>query len=166
MSNFGFGAAPATGFGFSRTQVQSEVAHDENFESTQATGVVLDNWRHAKDQLTKAQAEEKKAKAVVMNYIESSLKEGTNRFKTNKFTLKVAHAAKYSVAKDNLSGLNAAMQKIAESCGNEVASQLITWSPSLNKKAYESLPEYAKSLIDEFITLTYSDTLTIETTEE
>ena len=74
----------------------------------------------------------------------------------------MAHSQKYSVAKDDLQALNGAMATIANICGNETAGQLLTWSPSLNKRVYDTLPAEAKAVIDPFLTLTYTDTFSIE----
>lgn len=134
----------------------------EEVQSTRAKGVVLDNWRHAKNELSEAQLKEKEARSNVMAYIKEEIKDGTNRFKTNHYTLKVAHSQKYSVAKDDLQALNGALQAIANICGNEVAGQLLTWSPSLNKRVYDTLPAEAKAVIDPFLTLAYTDTFSIE----
>ena len=134
----------------------------EEVQSTRAKGVVLDNWRHAKNELSEAQAKEKEAKANVMAYIKTELQDGTNRFKTDHYTLKVAHAQKYTVAKDDLGALNGALQAIANICGADVAGQLLSWSPTLNKRVYDSLPQEAKTFLDPFITMTYTDTFSIE----
>ena len=151
--NFGFDTPTQTGFEATDTPI---------IESVTAKGVVLDNWRHSKEKLAQAQSEEKQARSNVMEYIKSELKEGTNRFSTNHFTLKVAHAPKYTVAKDDLAALNAAMQTIAQICGNEVAGQLLSWLPSLNKKVYDTLPDNAKQIIGAFLTMTYADTFTVD----
>lgn len=134
----------------------------EEVQSTRAKGVVLDNWRHAKNELSEAQLKEKEARSNVMAYIKEEIKDGTNCFKTNHYTLKVAHSQKYSVAKDDLQALNGALQAIANICGNETAGQLLSWSPSLNKRVYHTLPAEAKAVIDPFLTLIYTDTFSIE----
>ena len=151
-SNLGFDTPTNAGF----------ETNTQNIDSVKAKGVVLDNWRHTKEKLAQAQSEEKEARSNVMEYIKSELQEGTNRFSTNHFTLKVVHSPKYAVAKDDLAALNTAMRTIAEICGSEIAGQLLNWSPSLNKRAYDMLPDNAKQFIAPFLTMTYADTFTVD----
>lgn len=134
----------------------------EHSDSTTQKGVVFDNWRHAKNALAKAQADEKQARSNVMEWVKDEIKDGTNRFSTNHFTLKIAHAPRYKVDSSDLNALNSAMQAISQICGQEVAMQLLSWSPTLNKKVYDDLPDMAKQIINAFITMTYADTLSIE----
>lgn len=134
----------------------------QHSESTTQKGVIFDNWRNAKNRLSQAQSEEKQARNNVMEWVKEEIKEGTNRFSTNHFTLKIAHAPKYKVDSSDLGALNSAMQAISQITGAEVASQLLSWSPTLNKKVYDNLPDNAKQIIGAFLTMTYSDTFSIE----
>lgn len=157
MQHFGFqDKAP----NLPTTSVEMEYA------STQATGVVLDNWRNAKLALEEAKKIEKEAKDAVMAHIQSEIKDGVNRFKTNHYALKVNHSIKYSVNKTDLNSLNTALQSVANIEGADVAMALVQWSPTLSKKVYDSLSEQAKAFINPFLTSTYYDTFSIEENKE
>ena len=156
---FGFGAVPPQ----QPTIGKEKIAPNATFESVTATGVVLDTFRHAKQNYNVAKKALDEAKGNVIAHIGKEITVGTNRFATNHFTLKTSVSKKYDVDASDMQGLNQALTVIAGLCGSEVASSLITWKPSLDSKVYEQLSDDAKAQLDRFITLSYgSPTLSIE----
>ena len=156
---FGFGAVPPQ----QPTMGKEKIAPKATFDSKTATGVVLDNFRHAKQNYDVAKKDLDEAKGNVIAHIGTQISVGTNRFATNHFTLKTSVSKKYDVDASDMQGLNQALTVIAGLCGAEVASSLIKWKPSLDSKVYEQLSDEAKAQLDRFITLSYgSPTLSIE----
>lgn len=133
------------------------------FRSQGSTGVVLDNWKHAKLEYDKAKARLDESKATVIQHIGEHIDVGTTRFATNHFVLKTTQSKKYDVDGNDINAINQALNVIAGLCGAEIAGSLLKWKPSLNTKVYEQLPADAKAEIDRFVTLSYgSPTLSIE----
>lgn len=156
---FGFGTVPPQ----QPTKGKEKIEPKASFDSITATGVVLDNFRHAKQNYDVAKKALDEAKGNVMAHIGEQISVGTNRFATNHFTLKTLVSKKYDVDASDMQGLNQALSVIANLCGADVASSLIKWKPSLDSKVYENLPDEAKAQLDKFITLSYgSPTLSIE----
>lgn len=156
---FGFGAVPPQ----QPTMGKEEIAPKATFDSKTATGVVLDNFRHAKQNYDVAKKHLDEAKGNVIAHIGTQISVGTNRFATNHFTLKTSVSKKYDVDASDMQGLNQALTVIAGLCGGDVAGSLIKWKPSLDSKVYEKLSDEAKAQLDRFITLSYgSPTLSIE----
>ena len=156
---FGFGAVPPQ----QPTMGKEKMAPKATFDSITATGVVLDNFRHAKQNYDVAKKALDEAKGYVIAHIGEQISVGTNRFATNHFMLKTSVSKKYDVDASDMQGLNQALTVIAGLCGGDVASSLIKWKPSLNSNVYEKLSDDAKAQLDRFITLSYgSPTLSIE----
>lgn len=156
---FGFGAVPPQ----QPTMGKEKIAPKAMFDSKTATGVVLDNFRHAKQNYDVAKKDLDEAKGNVIAHIGTQISVGTNRFATNHFTLKTSVSKKYDVDASDMQGLNQALTVIAGLCGGDVAGSLIKWKPSLDSKVYEKLSDEAKAQLDRFITLSYgSPTLFIE----
>lgn len=143
----------------SKSKVEPKMA----FPSKNSTGVVLDNWRHAKIAYDEAKARLDDSRGSVLEYLAGQIDVGTTRFATDFFVLKTSQSRKFEVNGSDMNLLNQALTVIAGLCGNEVAGGLLTWKPSLNTKIYDSLPDEAKAEIDKFITMSYtSPTLSIE----
>lgn len=156
--NFGFGAVPPQ-----QPTTKEKIAPKATFDSVTATGVVLDNFRHAKVNYDTAKKALDEAKGAVMSHIGEQISVGTNRFATNHFTLKATVSKKYDVDASDMQGLNQALTFIAGLCGGDVAGSVLKWKPSLDTKVYESLPDDAKAQLDRFITLSYgSPTFSVE----
>lgn len=156
---FGFGAVSPQ----QPTMGKEKIAPKATFDSKTATGVVLDNFRHAKQNYDVAKKDLDEAKGNVIAHIGTQISVGTNRFATNHFTLKTSVSKKYDVDASDMQGLNQALTVIAGLCGGDVAGSLIKWKPSLDSKVYEKLSDEAKAQLDRFITLSYSSpTLSIE----
>lgn len=156
---FGFGGLPPQ----QTTTAKQKIAPKATFDSTTATGVVLDNFRHAKEQFDIAKKALDEAKGNVITHIGEQMSVGTNRFATNHFTLKTSISKKYEVDGSDPQELNKALNAIAFLYGADVASSVIKWKPSLDVKVYEKLSDDAKAQLDRFITLSYSSaTLSIE----
>lgn len=156
--NLGFSSVPPQ-----QTTGKEKIAPKATYESTSATGVVLDNYRQAKlaHDSTKAKLDE--CKTAVLSHIQEQISVGTNRFATNHFVLKTVLATKYQVDSADMNALNQALCMVAGMCGNEVAGSLLKWKPTLNVSAYEGLPPEAKKHLEPFITMSYSSpTLTLE----
>lgn len=133
------------------------------FDSTTACGVVLDNWRNAKVTYDQAKNALSEAKNSVLQYVGDQVDIGTSRFATNHFILKTTKTEKIEVNAPDLNRLNVALTEIATMCGADVASQVISWKPTLNKKVFDSMPLQAQEKLNEFLTLSYSTpTLSIE----
>lgn len=145
--------------GFDSPQQEQAQAVD----SVTATGVILDNWRHAKEDYDKAKARLDECKGYVIEHIGSQINVGTTRFQTNFFTLKTSVSKQYKVNAEDMNALNQALNVIANICGGEVAGSLLSWKPTLNTRVYDSLPHNAKQEIDKFISLSYGQpTFSIE----
>ena len=153
MTTLGFGSAPQN-LGFQTQPLTSESTTDVRSET--AFGVVLDNYARAKAQADEAKAQADEAKSAVLNWVQDQLQDGTNKFDTKFHSLKVVRSPTYSVTADDFQAMNATLQQIANMHGGEVASKLIQWKPSLDKRTYESLSNEAKALIDPFITMKYN----------
>lgn len=135
----------------------------EEFNSSGATGVVLDNWRRNKVAYDEAKARLDESKENVISHLQGKIDVGTNRFATNHFVLKTTMNVKYDVDSSDMNRLNILLNNIALKCGAEVASNLLKWKPSLNVKVYDSLPDDVKQELNSVITMSYSSpTLYIE----
>lgn len=157
--SFGFNTVPPQ----QPTMGKEKVAPKASFESGTATGVVLDNFRHAKQNYDEAKKVLDEAKGVVLQHIGEQISVGTNRFATTHFTLKTTVSKKYDVDASDMQGLNQALTVIANMCSGDVAGSVLNWKPSLNSKVYENLPDEAKAQLDPFVTLSYgSPTLSVE----
>ena len=126
------------------------------FKSVTATGVVLDNWKNAKSEYDLAKAKLDECKDAIVQHIGKDFSVGTNRFATDHFVLKANVNTNYTVDCSDLQMLNGALINISDICGEEVAQELLTWKPTLNKKVYADLPVEAKAFIDGFLTLKYN----------
>lgn len=140
----------------------TEIENGNYFKNTGATGVVLNNYRAAKQALQEAQEAERKAKENVLNHIKERMHTGTNRFKTDFYTLKVVNQPTYSIDTTNMQHLQQCMQWVQQCCGDEVASTLLNWKPSLNKKVYDSLPVQVQQVFNQFVVMKISQTFTLE----
>ena len=90
---FGFGAVSPQ----QPTMGKEKIAPKATFDSKTATGVVLDNFRHAKQNYDVAKKDLDEAKGNVIAHIGKEISVGTNRFATNHFTLKTSVSKKYDV---------------------------------------------------------------------
>ena len=157
--NFGFGAVPPE----QPTAGREKTPPKATFESVSATGVVLDNFRHVKEEYDTAKKRLDECKGLVIQHIGTQISVGTTRFATNHCVLKTSVSKKYEVDAKDMNNLNQALNQIAMIDGGEVAGSLLTWKPSLNTKVYDKLSPQAKEIIDNFITMSYSSpTLTVE----
>lgn len=161
---------PQVGFGNTTKPTDEDVLPTKSkiepklaFRSVSATGVILDNWKHAKVQYDEAKARLDECKSNVIQHIGEHIDVGTTRFATNHFVLKTTQSIKYDVDGSDINAINQSLNIIAGICGGEVAGSLLKWKPSLNTKVYEQLPPDAKGEIDKFITMSYNTpTLNIE----
>lgn len=159
QQNFGFGAVPPE----QPTAGKEKTPPKATFESVSATGVVLDNFRHAKEEYDTSKKRLDECKGLVIQHIGEQISVGTNRFATNHYVLKTSVSKKYEVDAKDKNNLNQALHQIAVIEGGEVAGSLLTWKPSLNTKVYDNLSPQAKEIINNFITMSYSSpTLTVE----
>ena len=157
--NFGFGAVPHE----QPTAGKEKTPPKATFESVSATGVVLDNFRHAKEEYDTAKKRLDECKSSVIQHIGEQINVGTTRFATNHYVLKTSVSTKYEVDAKDMNNLNRALNQIAMIDGGEVTGSLLMWKPSLNTKVYDKLSPQAKEIIDNFITMSYSNpTLTVE----
>lgn len=156
---------PTVGFGnpVAEPTTKAKIQPKATFENQSATGVVLNNWKHAKAEYDQAKARLDECKGYVLQHIEELIDVGTTRISTGFFVLKTSKTAKYTVDNSDMQALNNSLTMIANLCGGDVAGSLLNWKPTLNVKVYEQLPPQAKAEIDKFVTMSYgSPTLAME----
>lgn len=142
---------------------KAKVEVKATFENQTATGVVLNNWLHAKQKQAEIKKQVDESQALVLQHIGEQISVGTNRFATGFFVLKATKSEKYEVNGADVNALNNALSQLAQSAGFEVARDIIQWKPSLNKKLYDKLSDEQKAILNPFLALSYSSpTLTIE----
>lgn len=139
-----------------------EKRYNTSFKSTSASGVTLDSWRTAKVKLEEAKAREKELRSHVELIVRDTVNQGVNRYGTDYFVLKLTRSPKYTVDGSNLQMLNQALGTIYQMCGGEVANSLIKWTPTLDKKTYDALPDEARAIIDPYLTLTFVDSYKVD----
>ena len=141
---------------------KSEKKIDGHFENKTASGVVLNNYKVAKEELKAAQEKEKELKTIVLQHV-GELHEGTNRFTTNFYALKITKTPTLSIVAPDMNYFGQCLQWIDQCVGAGVSAQLVTWKPSLNKKVYDELPEEIRKVFNQFVELKYnSPTFTLE----
>ena len=144
-------------------QPKTEKKIDGYYKNADATGVVLNAYSHAKQELDKAKAEEKRSKDLVINHIGEKLHDGTNRYTTDFNCLKIVKQPVSSLEIPDMNYFQQCLGWISQCLGQETAAALVTWKPSLDKRTYDALPEEIKSVFNQFVTLKYnSPSITIE----
>ena len=135
----------------------------QTFDNQTSTGVVLNNWKHAKEKYDEAKAVLDEAKKSVISHIGENISAGTNRFATGFYVLKAVKAEKIDVEVNDVNALNQTLAQLVCTAGMDVAREIIQWKPSLNKKLYDNLRPEERALLAPFLKLSYgSPTLTIE----
>jgi hypothetical protein len=116
--------------------------------------IKLDNliicWDKEKAMLNVSKKVEKELRDEILSLAFTQRTTGTNKHQLGQgYFLKATFPLSYSVSEVDKETIDAKLSLLP----TEIAAQLITWKPSLNKKVYDILNEEQKNLISDLIVI-------------
>jgi len=116
-----------------------------------AFGDEIKQWEWAKKELDRAKAREAELREAVVAQHFHNAPIGTNHHDCDDgFDLVCVKKLNYKLDKDTTAN---AQEKLIPLIGIELAARLVNWKPDLSLTEYKKLPDAARAIIDEVLTI-------------